>query len=102
MAKLTKREAKGRTTTTRKDCGKATSREVEDEVPGEVLQSTPLCNVGMSIKRTVSTAEFEGASIEVSLHVPCEQGDVDEAFDATEGWLHEKLQGALAKLGLDE
>lgn len=94
------KEAKARTTVERRKDGEVVSRKELDEQPGEAVSDEPLCNVGYGVSRTYSTAPYEGVKLEVSLHVPCEQQEVDEAFEAAKEWVHGKLTDVAEELGL--
>jgi hypothetical protein len=95
---VTRRQPEGKTTKTRKNRGVPESEEVEREPYGDPVdrdEADPPCNVGFSASRTVNLGNYESLRVEVSLHVPCDQEEVDEAFDAAQVWVQERLEKAI-------
>ena len=97
-----KKQGKARVSTTDKKSGEIISEQHAEFVEDEVISSNPLANVGMSIKKTTNLGNFESVSVEVSLRVPCEVDEVDDAFEQVESWIEEKLTTSLTNLGLLE
>lgn len=61
------------------------------EEAGSMITDTALANVGVSLGATVNIGDFNNIKISVSLHVPCEIGDVDETFVSVQEWCQEKM-----------
>lgn len=97
-----KRDVIGRETVRREKSGVKVSESTQVEKVGEVVSSAPLCNVGYGVKRTQNLGNYESVSVDVSIHIPCEQADVDDAFKAGEDWVIDKLEKTFARLGLSE
>lgn len=95
-----RKKAKAKTTVIKKDRGEIVSEKATEEEVGEVESSNPLANVGLSMKKTTNIGSFESVGVEVSLHVPCEVEEVDDAFDQVETWVTDKLNSVLGHLGL--
>lgn len=83
--------------------GSAKAREVEHDL-GDAEAAGPMLNVGYKFGRTFSSQsgvklkDFESVKVEVSLHVPCQLGEEDEAFDAAKDWVHERAQSVVEEL----
>ncbi len=94
----------GKVETTRKKSGEVVEQKEETIPLGVSTQdpAKPLANVGMRIGRTVKTGNYETATVQVMLNVPCELAETDDAFDAVESWIHDKLGQAFKSLGLIE
>ena len=88
--------------------------EVTDNKTGEVIKSekevlgeqeettdteaTPFCNVGVKAGYTKNMGEFEFARVDVSLHVPCQYAEIEEAFTFCKEWVEERLQIEIEEL----
>ncbi|MEE8537598.1 MAG: hypothetical protein V3S71_06280 [Acidobacteriota bacterium] len=97
-----KRDVVGRETVTRKESGVSVSESTEVEKVASIVSSSPLCNVGYGLKRTQNLGNYESVTVDVSIHIPCAQADVDGAFAAGEEWVIDKLEQTFARLGLNE
>lgn len=92
--KITRKQPEGRVSETRKNRGVAEEEKVDHEKygdPVDVDEADPPCNVGFGTSRTVNLGNYESVRFEVSLHVPVAQELVDQAFDAAEKWVLERL-----------
>lgn len=78
-------------------------RETEHDL-GEAEAAGPMLNVGYKFGRTFSSQsgvglnDFEAVKIEVSLHVPCQLGEEDDAFGAAKDWVHDRVQSVVEEL----
>ncbi len=97
-----KRDVTARETVKREKSGVTVSESTETEKVGEVVSSAPLCNVGYGIKRTQNLGNYESVTVDIHLNIPCLQADVDDAFEAGEKWVIDKLEKTFARLGLSE
>lgn len=97
---IEEKAGKAATRVTRKKSGEERVVKDEAEEVGRVRTEEPLCNVGYSLKTTKNLGNYESVSVDVSIHVPCKQEDVDEAFEACEQWVHEKVDLTLGNLGI--
>lgn len=94
-AKATDRPIEATTTVQRDKSGVEQHREETREILGHVVETAPMCNVGFRLGRKVNLGNYESLSVEVSLHVPAGQEEVEEAFAAAREWVEAKLTEAL-------
>ncbi len=96
-----KKDVTATTRTQHKESGDVTDETEEVEKVAESVTDHPLCNVGISMSHTKNLGDYESLRIEVSLHVPCENEEIDDAFDATEEWVAAKLKATFEKVMAD-
>lgn len=61
------------------------------EVLGTVIESEPMCNVGISGGFTRNIGNYNSVKIQVSLHIPCAEDDIESTFDYIQDWVDEKM-----------
>lgn len=82
-----KKVGKGTTSVESKKGVKETS-----EQKGEITTSEPVANVGVSLGTTVNIGNYNNIKINVSLHLPCTEENVDTTFNEANEWCQAKLQ----------
>lgn len=102
-AKGKERVEKSRATKTKKSGKKDVVHEKEkrDPVILDDVPEDPVCNVGVSLARTVNLGDYESVRVEVSLHAPCLASEVDDSADEQVGWCSERLEKVLGELGVE-
>lgn len=91
-------EAKQATGTTSKKEGDGAVVETTEQVGDPIITDKPLCNVGVRQGVTINMGNYNSAKLEVSLFIPCDAAEVDEAFLIAKNWTDEKLQGMVTEL----
>ena len=59
----------------------------------------PWCDVQVDASYTKNLGNYQSAKIGVSLKMPCQQIDLDDAFTFTRDWVNTKLEGMVTELG---
>ena len=52
----------------------------------------PYCEVGFEASYTQNMTNYQSARVNVSIKIPCLQGEVDEVFEYAKSWVDEKLE----------
>lgn len=65
-------------------------------------ESTDDTNVGYRLTIKKNLGNYESAEVSVSLHVGCDAGDVDQAWEEAKDWVHGKVDDACRQLGISE
>ncbi len=97
---VVKTQIEGTVETKRKKSGEVVEQKEETIPVGTDTSDHRKANVGMRVGRTVQTKQYESVTVQVMLNVPCELDQTDDAFDAVETWIHDKLGQAFKNLGL--
>ena len=59
----------------------------------------PYCEILVEASFTKNLGNYQSAKIGVSLKMPCQQVDLDDAFTFTRDWVNTKLEGMVTELG---
>ena len=59
----------------------------------------PFCEILVEASFTKNLGNYQSAKIGVSLKMPCQQVDLDDAFTFTRDWVNTKLEGMVTELG---
>lgn len=73
------------------DKTKAVTHE-KQEVVASMQSAEPVCNVGVSAKYTKNLGNYESASLQVSLHIPCKKEDIDTTFEWGRDWVNNRME----------
>ncbi len=81
----------------RRDKKKRVEVDERQVVPGLSGQAS----VGFKLGHTKDLGNFESLRVDISVHVPCDIDDVDEAFEASEQWVTDRMNETFDKLTED-
>ena len=59
----------------------------------------PFCEILVEASFPKNLGNYQSAKIGVSLKMPCQQIDLDDAFTFTRDWVNTKLEGMVTELG---
>mgnify|MGYP001037429003 CR=1 FL=1 len=99
--KIAKKPATATITKQVKDKGTVMSEESSQEVVEGVSEEAatgPFCEVGVDMSYTHNLGNYQSAKVGVSLKVPCQHSEIDDAFAYAKEWVDTKLQGMIDEL----
>lgn len=101
MRKIEQRDIKAELLVQHKVAGALVNEKTTTEKVGEVVSERPMANVGVSLAHTKNLGNYESVKVQVSLHIPCEDNEIDKSFEYVKDWVDTKIANVVTEIEND-